>query len=239
MSRLQALRGRLDERLLVTNLVNIRYLTGFDSSNAALLVDPSGPTRLYTDFRYIEAAEAVPDVEAVQAKRSLLVDLAGRLRGRLAFEADVLPYAQFETLRGGDLELTPASGIVVAQRAVKDEDGSTGSVCRACRRSSLEALTAEAWIGQRAQLAWRLRQPSTRTAPTLLHRVATAAPERGKPHAEPGDAIVPRTHSSSPTGARRSRPLRLHAPLRRAPAEPAARRRVLEAQSRGRGEAPG
>ena len=34
---------------------NIRYLTGFESSNAALLVDPEGPAKLFTDFRYIEA----------------------------------------------------------------------------------------------------------------------------------------------------------------------------------------
>ena len=57
MSRLDALRARLEERLLVTNLVNIRYLTGFETSNAALLVDPDGAARLFTDFRYIEDAE--------------------------------------------------------------------------------------------------------------------------------------------------------------------------------------
>ena len=32
----------LEEPLLVTDLVNVRYLTGFDSSNAALLVEPDG-----------------------------------------------------------------------------------------------------------------------------------------------------------------------------------------------------
>ena len=47
----------LSEPLLVTNLVNVLYLRGFDSSNAALLVEPDG-ARLFTDFRYIEAARA-------------------------------------------------------------------------------------------------------------------------------------------------------------------------------------
>ena len=64
MTRLERLRERLDERLLVTSLVNIRYLTGFDASNAALLVEPEGKTSLFTDFRYFEAAQSVPGVEA-------------------------------------------------------------------------------------------------------------------------------------------------------------------------------
>src|SRR5205823_8656705 len=85
--RLDLLRSRLDERLLVTNLINIRYLTGFDASNAALLVEPKGTPRLFTDFRYIESAREVDGVEAQQTKRALLVDLAERLHGRLGFEA--------------------------------------------------------------------------------------------------------------------------------------------------------
>ncbi len=189
------MRDRLDERLLVTNLVNIRYLVGFDTSHAALLVDPGGPTRLYTDFRYIAAAKEVPGVEAVQTKRSLLTDLAGRLRGRLAFEADVLPYSQAETLRAGGLELVPTSGIVEALRAVKDEDQ-----IELIRRAALaadrafEALTAETWIGRsERELAWRLRQLlHAHGVDRLAFEIAIAAgPNGAKPHADPGDDIVP------------------------------------------------
>ena len=56
MSRIARLASRLEEPLLVTGLVNVRYLTGLESSNAAVLVDPSGDATLYTDFRYAEAA---------------------------------------------------------------------------------------------------------------------------------------------------------------------------------------
>jgi Xaa-Pro aminopeptidase len=194
VTRLETLRGRLDERLLITNLVNIRYLTGFDSSNAALLVDPGEPTRLYTDFRYIAAADEVSGVEAVQTKRSLLADVAGRLRGRLAFEADVLPYSQFEALSAGGLELVPASGIVEALRAVKDDEE-----IELMRRAALaadrafEALTAETWIGRSERdLAWRLRQLlHAHGADKLAFDTAIAAGQNGaKPHAEPGDDIV-------------------------------------------------
>ena len=77
--RLDALRARLDEPLLVTNLVNIRYLTGFDTSNAALLVEPGrARPQLFTDFRYIDSArEQVPGVEA-RAREALAAARPGR-----------------------------------------------------------------------------------------------------------------------------------------------------------------
>jgi Xaa-Pro aminopeptidase len=194
MTRLERLRKRLDERLLVTNLVNIRYLTGFESSNAALLVEPRGAATLFTDFRYIESAREVGGVKAQQTKRALLVDLAERLKGRLAFEADALPFAQVETLRTGGLDLVPASGQVEALRAVKDrgELDAIGRAARAAERA-FEALTAETWAGRsERELAWRLRQ--------LLHAhgvdhpsfdpVIAMGANGSKPHAEPGDAIV-------------------------------------------------
>ena len=58
--------GGLIEPLLVTYGVNVTYLTGFESSNCALLVEPGGETTLYSDFRYAEAAQAVDGVEFVR-----------------------------------------------------------------------------------------------------------------------------------------------------------------------------
>ncbi|HKI91810.1 MAG TPA: aminopeptidase P family N-terminal domain-containing protein, partial [Gaiellaceae bacterium] len=55
--RIAHLSASLEEPLLVTNPVNVRYLSGFESSNAAILVEPER-VRLFTDFRYIEAARA-------------------------------------------------------------------------------------------------------------------------------------------------------------------------------------
>jgi Xaa-Pro aminopeptidase len=194
MTRLDTLRASLDERLLVTSLVNIRYLTGFDSSNAGLLVDPHGPTKLYTDFRYIELAESVPHVEAVLTKRSLMVDLARRLKGKLAFEADVLPYSQVQVLGARGLDLHPATGKVEALRALKDEDE-----IKRIRRTSIaaerafEALTAETWIGRsERELAWRLRELlHAHGIDHLAFETAVVTGTNGsRPHGEPSDAIV-------------------------------------------------
>ena len=72
--RIERLRDVLEEPLLVTNPTNILYLFGFKSSNAALLVEQDR-ARLFSDFRYSEAARAVEGVEFEETKRALLADL--------------------------------------------------------------------------------------------------------------------------------------------------------------------
>src|SRR3954447_22051304 len=74
------------DSLLVTGLVNVRYLTGFTGTNGACIVTPED--RLFlTDFRYVEQAEEqVRGFESVEAERDMLADLAGRLSGRAGFE---------------------------------------------------------------------------------------------------------------------------------------------------------
>jgi Xaa-Pro aminopeptidase len=193
-ARIEALRARLEEPLLVTNLVNVLYLTGFDSSNAAVLVDPDGGTQLFTDFRYIAAADEIAGVEAVMVKRSLPRDLSTRLTGRIQFEADALPFSQHEVLGSGGLELVPTTGIVEALRAIKD----AGEIER-IRHSALaaerafEALTAETWIGRsEKEIAWRLRQLlHAHGADELAFDMAIASgPNGARPHGGPTDHIV-------------------------------------------------
>jgi Xaa-Pro aminopeptidase len=192
--RLAQLGGELEEPLLVTNLVNILYLTGFDSSNAALLVRPGGETTLYTDFRYLEVAREVPGVEVELTKRAVMVDLGPRLKGTVQFEADVLPYVEWQRLTAGEAKLVPTSGIVDRLRAVKgaEEVAKLGRAAKIADRG-LEALTAETWIGRsERELAWRLHE--------LLHAhgadelsfesIVASGPNGARPHARPTDRIV-------------------------------------------------
>ena len=62
--RRQRLVGQLDgQSLLVSNLVNVRYLTGFTGSNAFLLISESVEI-LLTDGRYVQqVAVESPDLE--------------------------------------------------------------------------------------------------------------------------------------------------------------------------------
>jgi Xaa-Pro aminopeptidase len=55
-----ALAEREADMLLVTDLVNVRWLTGFTGSNAAAVVGREGSRRFVTDFRYLtQSAEEV------------------------------------------------------------------------------------------------------------------------------------------------------------------------------------
>jgi Xaa-Pro aminopeptidase len=195
-ARIDALRKGLSAPLLVTDLVNIFYLTGFDSSNAALLVEPDGGARLFTDFRYIGAARAIEGVEAVQTKRALLADVAHKLSGPVAFEADILPYAFYEVLRGGGLELVPRIGVVEELRAVKDAE-EQAAIRRAARVAdrAFEALTAETWIGRsEKEVAWRLRQlMHAHGADDVAFDTAVASgPNGALPHADPSNRTIER-----------------------------------------------
>jgi Xaa-Pro aminopeptidase len=195
-TRLETLGERLEAPLLITDLTNVLYLTGLESSNAAVLVQPGGEATLYTDFRYIEVARALGTVDVELTKRSILSALAEQLSGRVQFEADALPYSQWQVLDDGDAELVPAPGLVEELRAVKDEEELT-RIRRAAKIADrgLEALTAETWVGRtEKEIAWRLRE--------LLHAhgadhlafdaIVASGPNGAKPHAEPSERLVER-----------------------------------------------
>jgi Xaa-Pro aminopeptidase len=196
MTRLAELGKQLETPLLVTNLVNVEYLCGFESSNAALLVQPGGETTLYTDFRYAESAREIDGVELKVVKRAILKTLGEELSGKLQFEADVLPYLEWERLSAGGADLVPTAGIVEQFRAVKDDEeiALIGRAARVADRA-LEALTAETWVGRtEREIAWRLQE--------LVHAhgggslsfdtIVVSGPNGALPHGNPSDRIVDR-----------------------------------------------
>jgi Xaa-Pro aminopeptidase len=191
--RVERLREQLEEPLLVTAPANVRYLTGFVSSNAALLVERER-VRLFTDFRYVEGARAVAGVETELTKRNLFADLVGRLSGRVAFEADALTYASWETLAAGELDLVPRRGLVEALRAVKDE-GELRAIRAAAGVTNrvYERLAEEQFVGRtERELAWRVEQLFHELgAEGLAFPVIVAAGENGaRPHTDPGGREV-------------------------------------------------
>ena len=91
--RALAIEGDLDA-ILISDLINVRYLTGFTGSNAALLVRPDGGDVLATDGRYTTQAGAqAPDLELL-IERACAVALAGRAAEtgavRLGYESHVV-----------------------------------------------------------------------------------------------------------------------------------------------------
>jgi Xaa-Pro aminopeptidase len=193
--RVARLQERLEEPLVVTKPVNVRYLTGLASSNAALVVDRER-VRIFTDFRYAEAARAVEGAELVQTARSLIADLGAALEGRVGFEADDLTYDRWQTLRDAGLELVPRVGQVEALRARKSEEEIAAIHAAATIADrALEALAREPFVGRsEKEIAWRLQE--------LLHAhgadgesfeaIVGSGPNGALPHQRPTDRLVQR-----------------------------------------------
>jgi Xaa-Pro aminopeptidase len=160
MSRIQRLAALLDQPLLVTSLVNVRYLTGLASSNAAVLVEPDGDATLYTDFRYAERAGAL-DIRFERTARAVIGDLATRLAGRtIGVESHVLTVASHEALEQGGVETVSQTGLVERLRAVK-EPGELETIRQAAAISDavFGALAEERFVGRtERELAWRIRE---------------------------------------------------------------------------------
>lgn len=194
MTRIDRLRELLEEPLLITNLVNVLYLTGFDSSNAALLVEPDR-ARLFTDFRYIESAQGIEGVEAVQTARSLVAWLGENLAGRIGFEANVLPFSFAETLRGAGLDLVPRQGLVEQLRAVKDERELV-SFRQACAITDrmFERLVAEIpFVGRRERdVAWDIARlfHEEGAEEMAFESIVGSGPTGAMPHARAGDKVI-------------------------------------------------
>jgi len=112
------------DALVVTDPVNIRYLSGFVGSNGVLVVAPDGRV-LLTDSRYAAAArDQVEDTEVVIAGRDLMDRLAEVVpHGRVGVEADHVTVARRDRFAGrlSGVDLVPTSGLVEDLRVVKEE----------------------------------------------------------------------------------------------------------------------
>lgn len=195
---------RLRERdlaaLLVTDLVGVRWLSGFTGTNGACLVTPDERVFL-TDFRYTEqAAEQVGDgFEIVRAGRDLLGELAGRLpRGRAGFDEShvtVKAHARLVEKAPDGAELVEAGGLVEALREVKD-DGELRRIAAAAELATAAfERTVERGLAGRSERAVALElEQEMRVAgaedPSFPSIVA-AGDHGALPHAEPRHVEIP------------------------------------------------
>ena len=86
-ARLAAARAAMEaaevDAMIVSGLVNIRYLTGFTGSNALVVIGPDTST-LLTDFRYQTASEPLREwVDVELAERDVIRTAAERLAEHL------------------------------------------------------------------------------------------------------------------------------------------------------------
>jgi Xaa-Pro aminopeptidase len=133
VTRADRLAALLDEReldaLLVTNLVNVRYLTGYTGTNGVALVGGQDLRCFVTDFRYVTQAEQqVHGFERLIGEQDLLDDAVAALPAgdiRLGIEDQHMAVRTFDRLReavADSVELVPAGGIIERLRERKDAD---------------------------------------------------------------------------------------------------------------------
>jgi Xaa-Pro aminopeptidase len=182
--------------LLVTTLVNVRYLTGFSGSNGAFALASDGSGTLFTDGRYgDQAAAECPGVDVVIA-RDLLASAAESMHGSWAVETHTLSVDEHAALAEAteDVDLLPATRLVERLREVKDV---TEIEClkRACTISvgALTDLLTQPFAGRTERavardLEWRMFE---RGAEALaFETIVASGPNSAIPHHRPTDRAI-------------------------------------------------
>jgi Xaa-Pro aminopeptidase len=185
------------DQLFVSDLTNVRYLTGFTGTNGACLVGPKERT-FFTDFRYTERAEQEvgEEWERPDAERELVPQIAARMSGRVGFEdakLSVRQLARIEAAVEDDVELVPAGDLVERLRAVKEPE----EVERMAAASEL-ADEVFRWAIERG-LAGRTERDVARSCEARIREagaepsfppIVAAAGNGALPHAEPGERQI-------------------------------------------------
>ena len=185
------------DQLFVSDLTNVRYLSGFTGTNGACLVGLEERI-FFTDFRYTERAEREvgEEWERPEAERELVPQIAARMHGRVGFEdakLSVRQLARLEAAVGEDVDLVPAGDLVERLRAVKEPE----EIERMAAASELADGVFQ-WTIERG-LAGHTERDVARACEARIRELGAepsfppiiAAGENGAlPHAEPGDREI-------------------------------------------------
>ena len=200
----ERLAGRELDALLVTHMVNVRYLTGFSGTNGLAIVGAGeGGARVFvTDFRYVErAAEEVEGYEQRRGGRDLFDSVVEALPEerplRLGFDDAHLPvrrHAQLAEKLGDGVELIAAGGAVEDMRRVKDAEELRRIRGAAALADEAFSATLERGLVGRTERAVALAledEMRHRGAPApSFPSIVAGGPHGALPHAEPRDVEI-------------------------------------------------
>src|SRR5436853_306787 len=186
------------DRMLVTDLTNVRYLTGFTGTNGAVVCGP-GVRLFFTDFRYTErAATEVEGWESLTIGNDWLGGICEHLVGRVGFEDDHMAVRVLEKLKEKlpeGVEVVAAGGRVEELRRVKDDE----ELAKIADASKL-ADEVLAWALEQG-FAGRSERDVARATEARIHEfgadpsfpaIVAAGPSGALPHAEPGEREIGR-----------------------------------------------
>ena len=208
-ARVDRLRARLDQAgcdaLLVTHLVNVRYLTGFTGSAAIVLLTRDGML-FVTDGRYRD--QSAEQLAAAGVDAHIHVGLTGGAQKeylktaaagipRLGLEADDVSWAQQRRYASewfADSELVPTESLVEDLRRTKDA-GEVARMAEAARiaddalakvRPRLAEGPTEAEIA--LDLDFEMRRLGA--AGSSFETIVASGPNGAKPHHRPSDRRI-------------------------------------------------
>jgi Xaa-Pro aminopeptidase len=208
-ARVHRLRAGLDDSgcdaLLVTHMVNVRYLTGFTGSAAIVLLTADGML-FVTDGRYGD--QAVEQLTAAGVDFHLHVGLTGGAQkeylkeaaagiARLGLEADDVTWAQQRRFAGEwfpGSELVPTEGLVEGLRRVKDE-GEVARMAEAARiaddaLAKVRPRLAEGPTEREIALELDFEMRRLGAAGSSFETIVASGPNGAKPHHRPGDRRI-------------------------------------------------
>lgn len=205
-------RERFDQgdALLVSDLSNIRWLTGFTGSNGWALLTPDEVV-VITDGRYGEQATAqlasagvTGRVQVGLSGAAMLDLLAAEVEAfaSVGFEAAHVSYEQFQRLVATlPTTLTPVGGVVEAERRRKDagEIARMAEACRIADAALTEVISSGPLAGRteaevRNQLEIRMRELGA-SGPSYETIVATGPVNAARPHHRPTDTVIEAGHT--------------------------------------------
>lgn len=198
-TRLERVREQLAEQkidcLLVSDLINIRYLTGFTGSNGLLLVTPNSST-LYTDPRYTLQAQAETGGKVVIGKGPLLPRvlkaIAKAKLKTVGFENLRAPYSLFAALDKDlpeAMELKPIGRLLEDLRLVKSEaeiDLIRRSVLTNSKALDRALKGVKAGMSERtfaAEIEYQMRRAGAEGS--AFETIVACGPRAALPHARP------------------------------------------------------
>jgi Xaa-Pro aminopeptidase len=191
------------DALIVTNLVNVRYLTRFNGTAGAALIT-AAECHLLADFRYVASArEAIAElpIELAYVESTFddaLITLTRASGARtIGFEASSMTVSRFNHAAkalGSAVTLVPTERLVERRRAVKDAY-EIETLREAARRLSRVAREVRAFVSagrseldvaadiDRAIRAVGFERPAFET-------IVASGPNGARPHARPGRRTI-------------------------------------------------
>ncbi len=201
MNRIQAITGALESRgidgILISDIRNIRYLSGFSGSSACLII-AGGAGIFLTDGRYREqAVNEIKGFEVVIEKKERHIEIIESAKslgvGILGFES-MVPYAFYKKLLRKGLKLKAVNNLVEDMRKIKDRL-EMKSIRKAVDRAQKAFKEVRPYVRKgfsEKQIALRLEETLKKKGCSVLpfDIIVASGKNSAMPHARPTDRNI-------------------------------------------------